>query len=60
MIWSNPSPYYITSGEFSITKPGKPEFYPLPYTLYHRGIMIGSYPDVKAAIAKAREIDGDQ
>lgn len=56
MIWNKVDAYHMTSGDFSITKPGKPEFYPLPYTLYHRGIMIDSFPDVKAAIAKAKEI----
>lgn len=60
MIWSKIDDYHMRSGDFTITKPGRVEFYPYPYTLYHRGNMVGSYADSKLAIEEAKRIANER
>jgi hypothetical protein len=53
--------YWIKSecGTYTITRPGKPELYPLPYALWRMEpkTLIGNYPTSEAAKDAAIRLD---
>lgn len=56
MTWERIDQWHMRNGEWTITKPGKPELYSMPYGLHHDQRNHGYFKTAEAAIAAHAEL----